>query len=82
VISRDGKRRLSLAPLQVILPAEDKQLHWFWLAEATPQRATFLTYPASFRITLPTAGAIRELLSGERTSANTRAPFSGKVPER
>lgn len=82
LISRDAKRRLSLAPLQRILPAEDKQLHWFWLAEATPQRATFLTYPASFRITLPTSGTIRELLSGERTSANTRASFTGKVPER
>jgi hypothetical protein len=80
VVSRDGKRRLSLGPLQALLPGEDKQLHWFWLGECSAGRSTFVTYPASLRTACPLEASLQKLLNGEASKA--RADFVGALPFR
>lgn len=79
VVSRDGKRRLSLGPMQAILPGSDSQLNWFWLSEGSPERMTLTTYPANFRTVSPASEAIKKLLSGEDLPSQARAEFRANM---
>lgn len=79
VVSRDGKRRLSLGPMQEVLPGPDRQLHWFWLSECSGDRMTMATYPANFRTASPSCEAIGRLLAGQDMPSQARAEFRGDL---
>jgi pSer/pThr/pTyr-binding forkhead associated (FHA) protein len=79
VVSRDGKRRLSLGPLQAILPGPDRQLHWFWLSDFTVEQKTMATYPANFRMACPSRESLKRLLEGQDLPSQARAAFSSDL---
>ena len=74
IVSRGGRDRISLAPFQAILPADDKQQHWFWLTESTPKHTVYLTYPASFVLQQPSSPPIQDEL------VSTICPKRSSVP--
>ena len=77
IVGRDSTSRLSLAPFQAFLPAEDTQLHWFWLSECTRTKTSLVTYPAGFRVPAAAPEAIAGLLGAGARPSGARGPFSG-----